>query len=189
MGRLILMAQNSRTIRIWLALIASMSIGAVVLMALDKNCPSAGAFSLTSYTRLDSVEKIVADMATTRENVWNRAEIYFSDTAAGSIEDISKFSGGDDADSVNFHFIICNGVGGKDGLVQATNRWKEQMPAMPEKGWYGSPQTIRICVIGDGVKVMPTDAQLKRTSSLVETLSRKFSIDKKHISYPGNWQM
>jgi hypothetical protein len=183
------MAQNSRTIRIWVALIASMSIGAVVLMALDKNCPSAGAFSLASYTRLDPVEKIVTDVEILHTHAWNRAEICFSDTAAGGIEDLSKLSKVEDGQAINFHFIICNGVGAKDGLVESTNRWKEQMPAMPEKEWYGSPQTIRICVIGDGVKVMPTDAQLKRTSALVETLSRKFSIDKKHISYPANWQM
>ena len=58
------------------ALLVSMTVGAIVLMALGDNSPSAGLFSLSSYYlhQLDSVEKAVRSRAYQSPGRWDRIE-------------------------------------------------------------------------------------------------------------------
>ena len=92
---------------------------------------------------------------------------------------------------VNCHFVICNGNGGRDGQIQATEKWQRQSPIsalVPAAGETTTDQTIYICVIADGEAVSATDFQIKRTDALVEELSRKFNIQPESIRYPDDWQ-
>ena len=50
------MNNQKRTIFVLVSLVASMTIGALLLMALDQQTPSSGAYSLASYLRLDPIE-------------------------------------------------------------------------------------------------------------------------------------
>lgn len=177
---------NARSLRVVAALVLAMTAGASVLMLLDRQGPPAGAFSLASYTTLDSVDNTISYSG--NAYAWNRIEICWSGTVTGDINTLAGLEG-KDAGDINFHFIVCNGVSGKDGLIEACSRWDLQRSAMPDDNWYGSSETIRICVVGDGVKAMPTDTQIQRTKSLVESLSRKFDIESDLIIYPENWQL
>ena len=56
---------------------------------------------------------------------------------------------------------------------------------MPDQTWYGSGQTIRICVIADGKTTLPTDFQIKSVKALVEELHRKFNIQPEFICCLG----
>jgi hypothetical protein len=76
-----------------------------------------------------------------------------------------------------------------DGKVQAATKWRKQRIALSGQERFGSHQTIRICVVADGLKVMPTDCQVKRTAALVETLARKFDVPANKISYPVSWKL
>ena len=86
------------------------------------------------------------------------------------------------------HLLVCNGVGTQDGQVQASDRWKKQLPCLPDGTGLGAGRTIRICVVGIAIGQTPTDSQIKRTTALVEMLSRKCSIETKKIRFPKNWQ-
>lgn len=146
-------------------------------MALGNNPPSAGPFCLSSYYRLGPVEKAILSRACQSPDRWNRIEIYYSgNREMGPSEDL------------NCHFVIYNGLGGGDGQIQPTEKWQRQWSIVPGRNWYGSSQTIRICVVADSTGYGPTDYQTKRLEKLVEGLCRKFSIQPASVYFPSDWR-
>ncbi len=181
------MKDHSRTLKILVSLVASMTVGGGVLMLLDRQGPSQGAFSLASYTRLDSVENALAHNGQTY--AWDRIEVFYSQTPAGTLDTYAQWKQLSSTDELNFHFMIYNGLESTDGLIVSTNRWLKQRPCLPNKEWYGTSQTIRICVIGDGVKNLATDSQIRRTWNLIDKLKRRMNITSDNIVFPANWQL
>jgi hypothetical protein len=182
------MPNQPRVAKVLAALLISMTIGAVVLMALGTNPPSAGPFCLSNYYRLDTIEKAVSSQAAQSYYRWTCIEIYYSATKAGNIEQLASLSGLSNPEDLNCHFVICNGLGADDGQIQTTEKWQKQWSIVPGQTWYGSSQTIRICVIADEETARPTNTQVKRVEQLVEALSRKFNIPAGYIYYPTNWE-
>ena len=182
------MNSQARTIKVLVFLVASMTAGAFVLMALDRENISAGPFSLSSYTRLNSISQVATGPIKASDAMWNKIEVFYSNTTEGGLSDISKSEGVGSANDLNFHLAVFNGIGGQDGEIIATNKWKKQLAPVPSRTWVGSSKTIRICVVADGVLQNPTGSQIQRTSGLVEALSRKCNIPASQIKYPANWQ-
>ena len=184
------MTNQSRVSKVLISLMASMTIGALVLMALDNHSLSGGPFSLASYTNLNPIEQVALTVKPADPANWSRIEISYSRTAAGNIDRLAKSNGLTSSADLNFHFVICNGQGETDGRIQATEKWRRQRPCLPGGNWYGTGRrTIRLCVIADGLKTLPTDCQVKRTAALAEALARKFDIPSQKILYPANWQL
>lgn len=182
------MSVRPRHARVFAALFISMTAGAVLLMVLGSNPPSAGAFCLSRYNHLYPIEKAVSSQATQYPNHWSCIEIYYSDTKSGNIEQLTSLSELSSHEDINCHFVISNGFGGGDGQIQSTEKWQRQWSIIPGRTWYGSGQTVRLCVIADGKTTHPTDFQTKRIEALVEGLCRKFDIQPKFIYYPSDWQ-
>ncbi|OHB66143.1 MAG: hypothetical protein A2Y76_03175 [Planctomycetes bacterium RBG_13_60_9] len=159
-----------------------MTVGAFVLMALGNNPPSGGPFSLSAYNRLSSVDHAMQSEACQSPHRWESIEIYFSGTKRGSIEQPSG------AVDMSCHFVICNGRGAKDGEIQTTEQWQKQWSIRPGRTWQGTDKTIRICLIGDSVTMLPTDYQLKRLEMLLEALCRKFNISPDFVYLPSDCQ-
>jgi hypothetical protein len=134
------------------------------------------------------VEKAIDSQAAQHRDRWNCIEVYYSGTKAGNIEQLASLSGLASPDDINSHFVICNGLGGNDGQIQPTEKWHRQWSIIPGRTWYGSGQTVRICVIADSKTTRPTDCQVRRTEALVEGLCRKFDIQTQSIHYPSGWQ-
>jgi len=166
-----------------------MTTGALVLMALDSKTPDAGAFSLASYTQLKGVNDVLSTQAALNKNNWQRIEVSYSNTQAGNINSIALVSGLTSSDDVNYHFVVCNGKGGENGLIQPTAKWKAQYPALANKSWYGSRNTIRVNVIANNSDAVPTDSQIKRVNNLLDSLCQKCSIEPINIDYPQGWQL
>jgi len=181
------MPNQARVVKVLAALLVSMTTGAIVLMVLGHNPPTAGPFSLWTYCSLDPVKTAVSSDEPQTPNRWNRIDIYYSGTAAGNIQHLALRDGTSNPRDANFHFCLCNGSGGNDGQIMATEKWRKQWPAIPGNGWYGSGQTIRICIIADGKTARMTDNQIKRLQVLVEDLCERFSIRPKSIGYPRGW--
>lgn len=177
------MAVHNRNITVWFSLLASMTIGALVLLALDDNGPGAGAYSLSSYLRLDPVEEVVRNTIRTEPAAWGRIEVVYSYTSGGNAEELALLTGLADGGPAEFHFVVCNGSGGSDGQVQAGAFWRKQRICV------GKTETIRVCVISDDQGDALTDSQRQRTDALVESLSRTFDISRSRIRYPIDWQM
>lgn len=182
------MPSQPRAEKVLAALLVSMTAGAIVLMALGNNPPSAGPFNLSSYYHLGPVEKAIRSQTIQSPGRWNRIEVYYSGTRGGNIEQLAALAGLASPEDINCHFCLCNGLGGSDGQIQTTEKWQRQWSILPGGTWYGSSQTVRICVIADGKTCYPTNLQIKRTEALVEGLCRKFDIQPESVYYPGNWQ-
>jgi len=190
------MRAHAREKKVLLILGISITLGAVILNALGHNPPSAGAFCLSRYYRLGPVKKAIHSRADQSTRRWSQIEVCYSGTESGNIKELALLSGVDSPEGVNYHFIICNGNGGKDGLIQATEKWQSQSPIFPWESRNNeavfcatlTAQTIYICVIADNENSFPTDFQVKRTDELVEGLSRKFNIQPESIIYADSWQ-
>lgn len=185
------MTDQARTSRVLIALIVSMTIGAVVLMALDNGALKGGAFSLYRLNGLPGEDFVMKDLGEGVEiSNWGRIEILYSNTVSGNALDLSvlgRLSGDQHLDA---HFIICNGQGGELGQIQPTDQWKQQKPVL--SAGFG---TIRICVVAngvaDGVKVGPSDNQVLSANHLVKFLRKQFNISDSdtNISRPAGWQL
>ncbi|HUT30988.1 MAG TPA: N-acetylmuramoyl-L-alanine amidase [Sedimentisphaerales bacterium] len=182
------MSSQPRVAKVLVALLVSMTSGAAVLMALGNNPPKAGPFCLANYYRLDPAEEAIVSQAAQYPKRWNSIEICYSGTRAGNIEQLASLTGLAGPEDINYHFCVCNGLGGGDGQIQTSEKWQRQWSIAPGRTWYGSSQTVRICVIADGKTVHPTDCQAKRTEALVEGLCRKFNIPPESIYCPGDWR-
>ncbi|MHC4658144.1 MAG: peptidoglycan recognition protein family protein [Planctomycetota bacterium] len=181
------MSVQSREAKVFAVLLASMTAGAILLMALGNNPPSAGAFCLNTYYQLDTVEKVISSRVAQSPGRWNGVEVYYSGTEAGNIEQLASLSGLAGPEDLNCHFIICNGLGGGDGQIQSTEKWQRQWPVVPART-HGRGQTIRICLIANGKTASPTDFQIKRVEALIEGLYRTFDIQPQFILYPDDWR-
>jgi hypothetical protein len=181
------MSEQPRVAKVLAALVVSMTVGAIVLMALGNHPPSAGPFCLTSYYLLDPIEKAISSGAPQSAERWNRIEVYYSETKAGNLQQLASISGITSED-LNFHFCICNGQGSEDGQILSTEKWQRQWSLIPGQRWYGSAQTIRICLIAHARTTPLSDCQIKRLQGLTEALCRKFNINADSVHYPNNWQ-
>ena len=182
------MPNSARVVKVLATLLASMTIGAIVLMTMGHNPPSAGPFSLWNYECLDPVKEMICSTVQQTKDRWNWIEICYSSTQSGNIEQLATFNGLSHPKDLNYHFCVYNGSGGNDGQIQPTDKWQNQLSATVSNKWNGSEQAIRICVVADGRNVRPTDCQIKRIQVLVDTLSRNFSIEPESIFYPNDWR-
>jgi len=182
------MSDQPRVAKVLAALLASMTTGAIVLMALGNNPPSAGAFSLWTDYCLDPVKKAITSRAAQAPERWRRIEIYYSGTRAGNIEQLASLSGLASPEDINCHFVICNGLGGNDGQIQPTEKWQQQWSIIPGRTWYGNGQTIRICIIADSNTAHPTNSQIKWVRVLIEALTKRFAIPTESVYYPNGWR-
>ena len=179
------MPNQVRVAKVLAALLASMTTGAIVLMALGHNPPSAGPFSLWTYQRLDPVQDALSIDVPPSQGRWNRIEIHYSGTPAGNIQQLASWKGLTRPEDINCHFCLCNGLGGSEGEIQPTGKWKRQLSAGSGRAW---DKTIRICLVADGRTTRPTDCQIKRLQVLVETLRERFDITPEAIDYPSDWR-
>lgn len=179
------MSNQPRVVKVLVALLVSMTLGAIALLVLDDKAPSAGPFSLASYYRLESVEQAIKGDEMQYARRWNGIEVFFSRSRGGNISQLASLAGLSSSKNVNFHFLLGNGYGAIDGQIQTAERWKKQWSALPGGNWYGGDQIIRICLIGDSDNMPATDCQVKRALALIETLGRKFDIDQQDIVFPA----
>jgi len=176
-------------LRVWkalLMLLVSMTAGAMLLMTLGDNPPSAGAFCLSSYYKLASPDQAVASRTLQAMGRWQRIEICYSGTRGGNIEWLAYLQGLARLEDLECHFVLCNGLGGEDGQILTTDRWDSQQSVRPSQDGQYADGTIRICMVSDGRSTYPTDCQIKRVEALIDTLSRRFGIGPESVYYPAD---
>jgi len=182
------MVDQPRVAKVLVALLSSMTVGAFVLLALDGRPVPAGAFSLSSYSQLDSVGDAVHSERSARKGSWNAIEVCYSYTSGGNLQQITSLNKLASAEDLNFHFLICNGRGASDGTIASTARWQRQLPCVQGDRWNGNEYTVRICVVGDDAGNQLTDSQSQRLGALIESLCRKFEISQQDVRYPDGWK-
>jgi hypothetical protein len=182
------MSAQPREAKILISLVVAMTVGAALLMALDSQSISAGAFSLASYSSLGSISSITQARQPIANDRWTKIEVFYSNTKGGDLAQLASLAGLSSPEDLNFHFLICNNLGALDGQIQSTEKWLNQWSALPGTTWYGTSKTIRICVVGER-KTPASDYQISRAEELIDSLARKFHIDRTSITYPSAWQL
>ncbi|HEY5505442.1 MAG TPA: hypothetical protein VIK28_09810, partial [Sedimentisphaerales bacterium] len=73
-GQRKIMSNQPRVTKVLVMLLVSMTIGAVVLMALGNHPPSAGPFCLSTYYRLDPIQQAICSRVTQAPGRWESIE-------------------------------------------------------------------------------------------------------------------
>ena len=187
------MGAQPREVKVVAALSASMTIGFLVLMALGNNPPSAGAFCLSSYYRLEPVNNVISHPADSNIQLkpWKRIKVSYINIPSvqnklsdknrwKQPENINKPLTGSQSESqqIRGHFFICDGIVGNNGQIIPTHKWQQQQQISSE-----DDSTIVISVITGGYSNGPTGIQIERTGELVVAISKKFNIPTEYILY------
>jgi len=181
---------KTREARIFTALFISVTLCAIILMALGKNPPSAGAFSLDDYFQLQPVEKSIASQIPQYPERWNSIRIFYKKIQKPENTSASNISR-PRPNELNCHFYICKGFYGADGQISATEYWNKQLSIKAEAIYknerpiISSPEkTIHICLLTDNGRRYPMDYQAKRLEKLVGILCRNFDITRQSVHFP-----
>ena len=121
------------------------------------------------------------------ETSWQFIVIHHSASESGSVSSIHeehrqrKDSSGNPWLGIGYHFVIGNGDGMKDGAVEATFRWSEQLHGAHSGDAQFNARGIGICLIGNFEKTAPTDAQWQSIQKLVKTLAIRHRISRSRL--------
>ena len=115
-----------------------------------------------------------------REQRWRHIVIHHSATDRGSAASFDKMHRERNHwDEMGYHFVIDNGRGGPDGIVEVGSRWHKQkwgahcgQTPNNEYNDYG----IGICLVGNFQERMPSARQLASLKKLVRFLAERYGI-------------
>jgi N-acetyl-anhydromuramyl-L-alanine amidase AmpD len=108
---------------------------------------------------------------------WRYVVIHHSGTRSGSEAVFDRYHREHNGwRGVGYDFVIGNGHGSPDGLVEVTFRWeKQQVGAHAGHDLYNQ-HGIGICLVGDFEKGRPTPAQMEALVGLVNYLQERCNI-------------
>lgn len=115
---------------------------------------------------------------------WEGILIHHTATASGNLERIDRNHREERGwDGIGYDFVICNGDGGADGLVQTTYRWKRQIHGAHagtglkryNEHWIG------ICLVGNFNEGKPTVEQRRSLQRLVAWLRDACGIPRENV--------
>jgi len=162
-------------------LVAAMTVGAVILMALDGGGISQGPWSLYAHNYYASL----LDTARVPYQDWESIEVFYSGVVSDDLSALVDTDAAGRARPANFHFVIP--VHPIRGRVLDTARWVNQRPCIPGARFHGTGNTLAVCVVADPPTTGPTDAQKQTTEHLIDTLAQRLGIAKDRVSYPQGW--
>ena len=122
---------------------------------------------------------------------WKYVVIHHTATPVGSVESIHqthlarKDADGNPWRGIGYHFVIGNGHGMKDGAIEPTFRWRDQIEGAHAGVAAYNRTGIGVCLVGDFEKEPPTDAQFDSLTELVLTLTRRYGIGREGIKGHG----
>lgn len=141
--------------------------------------------SLRATDRIDNSEAVLFRTATPIErNRWQAIVIHDSRTSGGSARSLANLHERQGRGGLGYHFVIGNGQGAEDGLIEIGFRWERQMFGVHSGGEVGAwlnEHAISICLIGDGDSQPYTDAQLQSLLWLIHRLQRQFNIPAENV--------
>ena len=121
------------------------------------------------------------------ESNWEYVVLHHSASESGSVQSIHeehrrrKDAMGNAWLGIGYHFVIGNGQGMKDGAVEPTFRWEEQLHGAHSGDALFNARGIGICLIGNFEKTPPSKAQLTAVKELVKTLAGRHQIVREKI--------
>lgn len=118
---------------------------------------------------------------------WQHIVLHHSGTTQGDIESIDaehrqrRDALGAPWLGIGYHFVIGNGQGMPDGLIEPTFRWRQQLHGAHAAVRSFNERGIGICLIGDFTQTAPTPKQIAATRQLLDDLSERYKIAPERI--------
>ncbi|MEC9232799.1 MAG: peptidoglycan recognition family protein [Planctomycetota bacterium] len=122
------------------------------------------------------------------EGRWQHIVIHDSGSMAGTVRELDVQARRAGLDDLGYHFVIGNGAGLSDGVVEATPRWNRQgagahvaaspAPSPAERARIDdlNRRSIGICLIGNGERKAFTESQIRALIDLVRSLQVQLDI-------------
>ena len=173
---------DRRTILVLGVLVFGMTLISAVLLALEPG-PSAPlpGVTLQQIERVASEDRLF-DIPTPLD--WRAIVIHDSGSSTGSADAINQTHHKQGKGGLGYHFVINNGSGELDGLVEVGYRWQRQRLGDYLQGqgadWFHK-HAIGICIVGDGDNGTFTESQIRELVWLTQELQRRFNIPKQAI--------
>lgn len=167
-----------RTISVLGALILGMTLTSALLLALEP-----GPVAPLSGVTLQSIDNTVAPgdklFQTETPRPWKAIVIHDSGSLSGSSQTLNAVHERAGRGGLGYHFVINNGNGESDGLIEVGFRWQRQFPGAYLEGtgadeW--NQNAIGICLIGDADRRAFTEPQLRELVWLVQQVQAKHGI-------------
>jgi N-acetylmuramoyl-L-alanine amidase len=122
---------------------------------------------------------------------WQGIIVHHSATTKGNAAFIDRLHKDRGFEGLGYDFVIDNGTGGPDGLVEVGWRWKQQREGAHTRvtgdySNYWNEHAIGICLIGNFEFQKPTDAQYKSLARLVSFLQKRYNIPTSKIKGHGD---
>lgn len=189
---------SRRRFTVWAIFTGAMTAVAGVLLIGDKGAPSmeaAMSAKVVGPSQLDGASLILPREADLVSGQWKSIVIHHSATPAGDSVTLNRQHTTAGLSGLGYHFVIGNGQGLGDGLVEVGYRWNRQLPGahVAATGTGGTPgigqvglskagadqfnrSAIGICLIGNGNRREFTDRQINELVAVVRALQEKLAI-------------
>ena len=116
----------------------------------------------------------------TPEASWREVVFHHSATTAGSAASFDRYHREkfQDPDGMEYHFVIGNGAGSRDGLIEVGERWRRQKLAYHLFTRERDEGSIAICLVGNFEEgaARPTAAQERAALELAAALTARYGI-------------
>ena len=208
-----------RRFTVWASFVGGMTAVAGILLAGDRGAPSVHAAVSVTVDGLSPATDsslILPRDAKPISGQWQAIVIHHSATPAGDSITLNRQHTASGLSGLGYHFVIGNGQGLGDGLVEVGYRWNRQLAGAHVAGATATESrngldrtslstadadqynrhSIGICMIGNGNRREFTDRQMHELITLVRALQAQFGIpgsavylhsDLSKVSSPGKF--
>jgi hypothetical protein len=119
------------------------------------------------------------------EKSWSAIIVHHSATRNGNAAIFDKWHREENGwEGVGYDFVIGNGTDSGDGEIEATFRWRNQIPGAHTGGTPGNwanVDGIGICLVGDFDRSSPTSRQMQSLVRLVQFLQKRYGIPNSRV--------
>jgi hypothetical protein len=118
---------------------------------------------------------------------WEYIVLHHTATGEGDVRTINKEhqkrkdSDGNAWRGIGYHFLIGNGKGMKDGQIEPTFRWTEQLEGAHAGSLKHNERGIGVCLVGDFSKSRPTKKQRESLGRLLAWLKSEAGIPSERV--------
>ncbi len=179
---------QKRTVAVLASLVAGMTVVSGLLMLLQPTpiAPPGVPFSSLERGEGPSQRMLFDFERAGSERTWKSIVIHDSRGAKGDLADLdaARRQGGE-PDS-GYHFVVNDGSGQADGVIEASHRWDKQHDGAYLRGkgnqweWYHR-NAIGVCLMGDANQGPVTDAQLRELAWLIRQLQNRYNIPAEQV--------
>jgi N-acetyl-anhydromuramyl-L-alanine amidase AmpD len=123
---------------------------------------------------------------------WKFIVLHHTASNSGDVESIheshlkNKDKNGNPWLGIGYHFVIGNGNGMGDGMIEPTFRWKQQMQGAHAGVADYNQHGIGIVLVGNFEDSQPSEAQVVSVKRLVRVLAREYDIETSQIIGHGD---